>query len=581
MDCDICERGCKIPPDGTGMCGMYTADREGRIRERFPNRYLAAVDTAIEAMPMVHYHPKGTFLQVCTVGCNFTCPGCVSEVLTDHLSAVRGQFQEMTPEQVLDRAKERGCIGVMFCFNEPTVSFFTFKRLAAMAREQGLLAGCATNGYMTKQALAQLIPFLDFVNVGIKGTSPSVCRACGIPDAQPIFRNIKALYQAGVHIEISAVFRKGQEAEVEETAAAIASLSRQVPFQVMRFLPFGKSESVDEPSVGEAEALCRRIRLHLDHVYLFNTPGTQWLNSFCPDCGAPILERGFFGPMCSNLHRFQPDGKCSCGYRLPFTGKIHAQNNPLTSGYFGGYRTVNAMSMIRSILGVLGVRDKGAVDAVMADSLRTDLIKGLYERLNGIEAYFDTVDAFAGLTGTEEKAALFREYAGARVEAVRKGAAGTRWPRVYYSLGHPLIAMFGEKMESRLARTAGCRLTNSLLDRDSRPGIMISEDDFLGMAPEIIIVSDGVAWPAADVTAFCRERNLDVPAVRNGQIFHPAPYRCATNPDWILGLIALANRFHPDRFSFDLEKEADLFYNTFYGQPFNDGRLPNFPWEAT
>jgi hypothetical protein len=67
----------------TGECGMYY--RKGfAIMEKYPGRYLAAVESAIESMPMMHYHPRGKFLQVCTVGCNFKCKGCVSEILTDH-----------------------------------------------------------------------------------------------------------------------------------------------------------------------------------------------------------------------------------------------------------------------------------------------------------------------------------------------------------------------------------------------------------------------------------------------------------------------------------------------------------------
>jgi hypothetical protein len=103
MKCNICEINCNIKEGGVGGCGMYTNIRN-KIKERYPGRYLAAVDTAIESMPMVHYHPRGRFLQVCTVGCNFKCQGCVSEILTDHVSAMEGTFQEMTPGQVIDKA---------------------------------------------------------------------------------------------------------------------------------------------------------------------------------------------------------------------------------------------------------------------------------------------------------------------------------------------------------------------------------------------------------------------------------------------------------------------------------------------
>jgi len=578
MRCMICEHKCDIPINGTGRCKMITADAGG-MREKYPDRYLAAVDTAIESMPMVHYHPKGTFLQVCTVGCNFDCPGCVSEILTDHLSAIQGQFQQMSPEQILDLAEQTHAQGVMFCFNEPTISFFTFMRLARMAKERGLSAGCATNGYMTEWALKKLVPFLDFVNIGIKGSAPDVCKACGIKDAGPIFRNIKLLYQHGVHVEISAVYRKGREDEVEDTARYIAALSRQIPFQLMRFLPFGNGEPGDEPTVMAAEALCRRLHQHLDHVYLFNTPGTSFLDSVCPRCGHTIMSRGFFGPMCANLYDYQPQGKCDCGYQLPLEGKIHEEDQHRISGYFGGYRTVNAMNMIRGILAILNVKDKAVADTVMADAVQTDLIDGLYARLNRIDDYLDTVDDFARKTGTRKKAARYREYVEHRVQRIRELTADIPRPRVYYCLGHPLIAMFGEKMESCLAETAGAELTNLDLNREKRPGITIVPQAFARMAPQIILVADTLAWPPSDLIDWCQKNHLTAPALADGKVFGLHPFRSSTNTDWVLGLMALCNIIHPDIFNYDLEQEADDFYNTFYGHPFNNGRPPQLPWK--
>lgn len=568
MKCTICEIGCDIKDGGIGVCGMYTQGG-GEIRERFPDRYLAAVDTAIESMPMVHYHPRGKFLQVCTVGCNFKCSGCVSEILTDHLSAIEGSFQEMTPEDVIQKALAESCIGVMFCFNEPTVSYFTFRRLAEAAKEKGLLVGCSTNGYMTQQALEGLMPVLDFVNVGLKGASREAYRLCGVGDVAPIFRNLRMLYEKGIYIEVAAVYRKNGEEEICSAADFIASLSSDIPFQVMRFIPFGGATIAEEPTFREAEAVCQRLRKQLKYVYLFNTPGTGYLDSRCPDCGEKIMERGFFGPMCSNLFRHRPQGRCSCGFQLPLHGKIH-DTEVRETGYFGGYRTVNALNMIRSILAVLGVTDGTSVDAVMIRLLKTDFILELYERLNRIESYFDTVDYFAELSGREKRAKLFREYVSDRVREIEERTGDLEKPAVYCSLGHPLIAMFPEKMESRLIEVAGGALTNVLIEREQRPGITISRKQFCRMNPELIIISDAVAWPADDVIDYCCENALDAPAVPNRKIFGLHPFRCSTNPDWILGLMQLANLIHPKVFRFDVRKEANNFYRTFIGVPFED-----------
>lgn len=111
MTCTIYEMRCDIQEGGIGKCAMMTY-KGNEIQERYPDRYLAAVDTAVESMPMVHFHPRGKFLQVCTVGCNFNCPGCVSEILTHHLSAIHGALQQMTPEEVIRKAHRESCIGI-------------------------------------------------------------------------------------------------------------------------------------------------------------------------------------------------------------------------------------------------------------------------------------------------------------------------------------------------------------------------------------------------------------------------------------------------------------------------------------
>ena len=565
MKCTICERKCDIDDGGIGGCGMMICS-QSEIRERYPDRYLAAVDTAIESMPMVHFHPRGKFLQVCTVGCNFNCHGCVSEILTHHLSAIHGAFQQMTPEAVIGKAREESCIGIMFCFNEPTVSYFTFLRLAEMARQAGLLVGCSTNAYLTESALDRLIPYLDFVNVGLKGVSDQLYRHCGVSRVAPILRNLTTLYRRGVYIEVSTIYRKHGDEDIVRTAEFVSSLSPDIPLQVMRFIPFGDATIDMEPSFHEAERVCRTLRRHLNWVYLFNTQGTELLHSHCPDCGAKIMERGFFGPMCSNLFRYRPNARCTCGFTMPIEGYIH-DSHLRETGYFGGYRTISALTMIRSLLALIGVNQKEKIDGIMAQVLEDDFIKDLHERLNRIDAYFETVDFFAGLTGREDRATQFCEYVQSRVDRITGKLGNADNPVVYSILGHPLIAMFTDKMECRLVETAGGRLANLSIERERRPGITLSREQFNSLRPDIIIVTGFAAWPREDFSAYCRENGLDAPALRTGRIHHLHPYRSSTNPDWILGLMCLANTIHPELFSFDLGQEAEIFYQKFPGLP--------------
>jgi pyruvate-formate lyase-activating enzyme len=575
MICNICEKRCCIEEGETGSCRMYHC-LDGDIVERYPDRYLAAVETSIESMPMTHYHPGGRFLQVCTVGCNFTCEGCVSEMLTDSLSSIGGSFLELSPEDVVERAIDRNCIGVMFCFNEPTVSYYTFLRLARKARRSGLLVGISTNGYMTREALEGLVHYVDFVNLGLKGFSDRCYDECGAASSEPVWRNLRLLHEHGKYLELSIVFRKYGEMEVLKAARAIAELSPEIPLQVMRFIPFGDASLELEPGVREAERLCLEARKLLRHVYLFNSPGTELMNSICPQCGEKIMERGFSGPMASNLFRHMPDGVCSCGYRLPLKGAIHDHEFKDT-GLFGGYRNVVSMNMIRSILDLLGVTDRETVNECMTRVLRDEFIRNLYERLNSMEAYFDTVDYFAALTGTSGRGRDYRQYCGMRAAMIGGMTMGLARPSVYCPLSHPLIAMFDDKMEARLIEAAGGFLANTSIERDKKPGITISPEEFNRMAPDMIIMSDSAAWPVNDFTDYCIEKGLDAPALQKGRVFNLYPYRISAAPDWILGLMASANAIHPGVFSFNMEAEAEEFFNTFYQIPFSSVRSRSFP----
>ena len=113
MKCEICERGCIISQNGTGVCGLY--ENNGKeIVEKFPNKYLIACPISIETMPMLHFYPGQKFLQISTVGCNFNCPGCVSTVIVKEMDSKSKALRELTPEEVVNEAKKNNCN--WYCF---------------------------------------------------------------------------------------------------------------------------------------------------------------------------------------------------------------------------------------------------------------------------------------------------------------------------------------------------------------------------------------------------------------------------------------------------------------------------------
>ena len=127
-----------------------------------------------------------------------------------------------------------------------------------------------------------MIPYLDFVNIGLKGSSDARYHECGAVSADPVFRNLQILHDAGIFIEISTMYLYGREDEIQGAAEKVRQISPSIPFQVMRFFAVNEELTGLQPDKAQAETMCNTLRGIVDHVYLFNTPATTELDSRCP-----------------------------------------------------------------------------------------------------------------------------------------------------------------------------------------------------------------------------------------------------------------------------------------------------------
>ena len=176
MQCPVCARGCVLAPGKSGACGRYVRNDDAVV-ERYPDRYLIASPISVETIPLLHFHPGAPFFQISTVGCNFDCPGCIATVTAREMRPDSPALMPLAPEEVVDRAVATDCRGIAFLMNDPLASYFTFLRVARVAKARGLMVACATNAYFTEASLAPLLPLLDAVNIGVKGAGPNGIRA--------------------------------------------------------------------------------------------------------------------------------------------------------------------------------------------------------------------------------------------------------------------------------------------------------------------------------------------------------------------------------------------------------------------
>lgn len=563
MKCRYCERLCDIPEDMNGYCRMYS-NTCGIITENYPDAYLNVYPVSSESIPLLHFYPNGVFLLISTIGCNFACEGCYSEFQTTRKGTLQEVLTSYSPEDILTLARESNCIGITFCLNEPTVSLPTFLRVAEAAKKENLLVGCSSNGYMTDETVKSLIPYLDFVNIGLKGSTDERYRECGVLSGEPVFRNVRAFHEAGVWVEVSTMYLYGREDEVFGAAERIQEISNTIPFQVMRFMSPNEELKDLSPDREQGENLCIRLRKILDHVYLFNTPATTELDSRCPVCNEIIIHRVFFGPMAARVLSCMPDGVCSCGYTFPCRGPVLPLPDE-DSKILGGYRSILGVKFIARFFRILGVTDEMEIDRLCNTVIANGYLRALQEEKDSVETFVNMIRYLAGLSGQEKQGEEIIAYATAIVQDVKSGVIKAKKPRVLTVFCHPLSPMYAKKFVNTEVEMAGGISLNIEQDFKESENAEYTVEALNRLNPEIILVSGPFAPTLDEFIVSCNELGVSCQALDEKRVYPLDDEYTSGALGWVIGLMDIANLLHPDIFHYDLEEEKKRLDMTICG----------------
>ena len=106
---------------------------------------------------------------------------------------------QILPLEAVRLAKEYGCRGIAWTYNEPTVWFEYTLDSAKLARESGLYTAYVSNGFMTTEALDAIGPYLDAYRIDVKGfTAEAYTELANIKEWKGILDNAKEPERNGI-----------------------------------------------------------------------------------------------------------------------------------------------------------------------------------------------------------------------------------------------------------------------------------------------------------------------------------------------------------------------------------------------
>src|SRR4030066_862399 len=116
VECGTCRRRCVIPETKWGWC-RTRVNEGGRLYSEIYGEVSSCSINPIEKKPVFHFYPGSRWLSLGSGGCNFRCPGCQNWEIA-HWQEGRMATTYLSPEKSVAEAKEHGCKGISWTFNE-------------------------------------------------------------------------------------------------------------------------------------------------------------------------------------------------------------------------------------------------------------------------------------------------------------------------------------------------------------------------------------------------------------------------------------------------------------------------------
>ncbi|MHB8126067.1 MAG: AmmeMemoRadiSam system radical SAM enzyme [Desulfitobacteriaceae bacterium] len=302
--CRLCPQHCRLKSGQTGRCHVR-GNREGEVVSLTYGELAAWHLDPIEKKPLFHFYPGSQIFSVGGYGCNLSCNFCQNY----EISQTHQVGKKVSPVELAEMA--RNSLGICFTYSEPSVWFEMIRDTVPLVKDRDGKVVLVSNGMIEMEFLEQLIPWIDAVNIDIKGFREEFYRDyCGGKLAW-VLETVQRLI-GRVHLEITTLIIPGvndDPLEIRNLAKWLEKLGSPIAWHLSRYFPAYRSNI--PPTNPQALSILGEIaKEFLPYVYLGNTVGGN--TTFCPECGKSVIYRN------KEIQNLLNKGKCPTCDKLIF-----------------------------------------------------------------------------------------------------------------------------------------------------------------------------------------------------------------------------------------------------------------------
>lgn len=318
VECQLCPKYCRIPPDGTGDCRVRMNDGGKLIATTYGRPCAVHVDP-IEKKPLFHFLPGTTIFSIATAGCNLHCRNCQNHSISQ-ANPEDVEAYHLSPGELLAVARKQEAISIAYTYTEPLTWFEYTYDSCVLASEAGINNVLVTAGYVNRKPLKHLLRFVDAANVDLKAFDETFYKENCAGSLRPVLATLETMVEQGVWLEITNLLIPTLNDDMKMVGKMcrwiVDKLGPEVPLHFSRFHPQHQLRNLP-PTPGETLENARQEALDagLKYVYVGNLRSRQgentWCpNSQCPEKGRPLVARAGYRILDNRM----VNGRCpACG----------------------------------------------------------------------------------------------------------------------------------------------------------------------------------------------------------------------------------------------------------------------------
>lgn len=269
IHCLLCPHSCTILNGNSGRCKVRV-NEDGKLYTINYGEITSIALDPIEKKPLRYFKQGSKILSVGGYGCNFTCKFCQNYKISQFQASSKFVSKEELLKLILETEDN---IGIAFTYNEPSIWYEYVYDCAKYikAYDDNISVVLVTNGYLNKEPLEAVLPYIDAMNIDLKSWNDSYYRQICGGTLLPVLDSIK-IASKYCHVEITTLLVTGENdkvEEVEEIAKFISEIDQYIPLHISRYFPkyLMDAPATDIGIMLESEKIARK---YLKRVILGN-----------------------------------------------------------------------------------------------------------------------------------------------------------------------------------------------------------------------------------------------------------------------------------------------------------------------